>query len=50
MKSVVVGIEFKTQRKISGKNFKFSVDPVKKSNFKNLKDVPLQMTIYICTR
>ena len=52
MKAIVVGmgVQGSKRKKFLGKSFKFSVDPEKKSNFKKIKDVPINLydSIFVC--
>ena len=53
MKVVIVGmgVQGVKRKKFLKKNFILFVDPEKKTNFKQLKDVPLDLydSVYICT-
>ena len=52
MKAIIVGmgVQGSKRKKFLGKNFKFSVDVEKKSNYKNIKDVPISFydSVYAC--
>lgn len=52
MRAIVVGmgVQGSKRKKFLGKNFKFSVDVEKKSNYKNIKDVPTSFydSVYAC--
>ena len=51
MKAIIVGMGVQgSKKKFLGKNFKFSVDVEKKSNYKNIKDVPISFydSVYAC--
>jgi predicted dehydrogenase len=52
MKAIVVGmgVQGLKRKKFLKKNFKYSVDPVKKSNFKTIEEVPINLydSVYAC--
>ena len=52
MKAIVVGmgVQGLKRKKFLKKNFKYSVDPAKKSNFKTIEEVPINLydSVYAC--
>ena len=52
MKAIVVGmgVQGLKRKKFLGKDFKFSVDIKKKSDFKNIKKIPVKLydSVFVC--